>query len=75
MGNKVFVSGLPWAASEDSLAELFSQFGEVIECAAPRTRRPGEAGASASSPSPTGRSEGRRAERRHCVRGQATAHQ
>lgn len=29
--NKVFVGSLPWSINNDSLKELFSQFGEVTE--------------------------------------------
>ena len=29
--NKLFVAGLPWAINNDSLRELFSQYGEITE--------------------------------------------
>lgn len=29
--NKLFIANLPWSVTSDSLKELFSQFGEVLE--------------------------------------------
>ena len=29
--NKLFVAGLPWAINNDTLRDLFSQFGEITE--------------------------------------------
>ena len=31
--NKVFVAGLPWSFTNDSLRELFSKFGAVVDAA------------------------------------------
>lgn len=30
--NKLFVGSLPWAINNDSLRELFAQYGEITEC-------------------------------------------
>ncbi len=32
MGTRLFVGNLPFSTSEDSLRELFSPYGEVVEC-------------------------------------------
>lgn len=29
--NKLFIGGLPWSITSDSLRELFSQYGEITE--------------------------------------------
>ncbi|MBI1862718.1 RNA-binding protein [Candidatus Microgenomates bacterium] len=29
--NKIFVGSLPWAINSDSLAEIFAQYGEIVE--------------------------------------------
>jgi len=29
--NKLFVGGLPWSLNNDTFAELFSQYGEILE--------------------------------------------
>lgn len=29
--NKIFVGSLPWAVNNDSLKEIFAQFGEIVE--------------------------------------------
>lgn len=29
--NKIFVGSLPWAVTNDSLKEIFTQFGEIVE--------------------------------------------
>lgn len=29
--NKLFIGGLPWSVTNDSLRELFSQYGEITE--------------------------------------------
>ncbi len=31
MSSKIFVGGLAWATTSETLAEVFSQFGEVVE--------------------------------------------
>lgn len=30
--NKLFVGSLPWSINNDSLRELFSQYGEIVDC-------------------------------------------
>lgn len=30
--NKLFIGSLPWSINNDSLRELFAQFGEITDC-------------------------------------------
>jgi len=42
MSNKLFVGGIAWASTEDSLKEFFSQVGEVLEVKIIRDRQTGK---------------------------------
>lgn len=39
--NKLFVANLPWSITTESLSELFSQFGEVVDCILVKDRETG----------------------------------
>lgn len=30
--NKLFIGGLPWSITNDTLRELFAQYGEITDC-------------------------------------------
>ena len=42
MGNKVFVGGIPWAASDQDLRDLFSETGEVTDAVILQDRETGK---------------------------------
>jgi cold-inducible RNA-binding protein len=42
MGNKVFVGGIPWAASDQDLRDLFSEIGEVTDAVILQDRETGK---------------------------------
>ena len=41
MGNKLFVGGLNWATTDDSLRAAFSEYGEVLEAVVKRDHETG----------------------------------
>jgi RNA recognition motif-containing protein len=42
MTNKLFVGGIAWASTEDSLKQFFSQVGEVVEVKIIKDRQTGK---------------------------------